>query len=1033
MECRFGTASTNESASFPGDEWRPASVRYYSLMNLRTYETDGRALYARLAEVVAGILNTVVGQQAELRLQHIQHRAKEPSSLKNKLERVGALESDDIGAAAKDLAGCRAIFYTNSDVARFQSSGIITDNFVVDWARTKIHHPHPGATDANLFISNNYMIRLKDERLALAGYAEFRNIWCELQVQTTLNHAWSEMEHDSIYKMPTLNGFGGALMQGIEKRMKKIMRDYLLPAGYEFQKVVDDFERLSSGRQLFDAGALRQLDSCEDNNARYKLLHRFKEYVLPSYDDLGKVQAEVREAVVAAVLRAYVTGPRSIETPFASLPGESVETVLKVASDILDYLRYFDVEATFDAICILFAGAPNDKARKRLLSSAETLSKHQLDIWKEAGPVVQLRLVEHVQRMDPQAIVPVRPVVMKVLGEVLNSELTGSSATYNAVTLHRGAAVPNDALERARKGAINLLKGFYGEADSEGDRISVVQTLARAMQPPYRGVSDALAKMLIRDTVDIVDFYTEIAPGQSYELLEHLEHSLLWQYRHKGKSGAKEEDRDLAALRAALTGRIFAFRDAINADRDFVIFKTLVGFESVFAPEWETDALDVEAREAYHTARINDLVAEVTEDSADKWLSILSRCARADLKDGATFISFNRFLEELGKFKPAMLISYLDRLDNHLAMFLPAMLGGLEVGVGRESLHRKLRQWIADHRYVSQILWYQRYAAEVDPQLLESALNAAIEAQVDAAVLKAIAVSVARHRDVDGGLISRAFLPALRYLNEKGDTRWVNEAAVLSSRSSILQDLSPEQVDLVLTSLLARAHLEYREEETLNEIATAHPTKVVDFFGQRLAAERKYIDGDRFEAIPYEFYLLQTALQKIPEYAVAAARKWFTEDSEYFVYRGGRLLANVFPAFTPEYERALQVVGERNARDDLEFLAQLLANYNGHAFTHDLTKRIVDALPANDPLLQHIGMALDSTGSLRGEFGLVEAYRVKRQEMEPWLADSRERVREFARRHIHHLDLQISAEQRRSEEALEFRKRSYPSPDQPEG
>jgi len=1002
-------------------------------VNLRTYETDGRALYARLAELVAGILNTVIREQAELRLQQIQHRAKDPSSLRKKLGHAGALESDDIGAAAKDLAGCRAVFYTNSDVARFQSSGIITDNFVVDWARTKIHHPHPTAADANLFISNNYVIRLKDERLALAEYADFRDIWCELQVQTTLNHAWSEMEHDMIYKMPTLNGFGGALMQGIEQRMKSIMRDYLLPAGYEFQKIVDDFERLSSGKQLFDAGALQQLGNCEDNNARYELLHRFKEYVLPSYDDLGKVQAEVREAVVATVQRAYVTEPRPIETPFASLPGESIETILKVAADILDYLRYFDVEAAFDAICVLFAGAPNDHVRKRLLSSAETLSKHQLDIWKEAGPVVQLRLVEHVRRMDPQELGPVKPMVMRVFREVLKSELTGSSATYNAVTLHRGAAVPNDALETARKGAINLLKVFFRKADSEGDRLWVVQTLAHAMQPPYRGVSDALAKMILRDTVDIVDFYTEVAPGLSYELLEHLEHSLLWQYRHKGKSGPKEEDHDLAALRAALTERIFAFRDAINAVRDFVIFKTLVGFESVFAPEWEADALDVEGREAYQTARIIDLVAEVTEGSADKWLSILSRCARADLKDGATFISFNRFLGELGKSKPAILMSYLDRLDERLAIFLPAMLGGLEIGVGRDSLHKKLLQWVAAHRYVSQILWYQRYSAEVDPQLLERALKAAVETQDDAAVLKAIAASVARHGEVDGGLISLIFLPALKYLSEKGDTRWVNEAAVLTTRSSILQDLSPEQVDLVLIGLGARAAVEYREEEILNEIANAHPTKVVDFFGQRLAAERKGLDGDRFEAIPCEFYLLQPALQKIAEYAVAAARKWFTEDDEHFVYRGGRLLANVFPTFTPEYERALQVVGERGARDDLEFLAQVLANYNGQAFTHDLTKRVVEALPANDPLLQHIGMALDSTGLLRGEFGLVEAYRVKRQEMEPWLTDSRERVREFAGRHIHHLELQISGEQRRSEEALEFRKRSYPSPDQPEG
>jgi hypothetical protein len=54
--------------------------------------------------------------------------------------------------------------------------------------------------------------------------------------------------------------------------------------------------------------------------------------------------------------------------------------------------------------------------------------------------------------------------------------------------------------------------------------------------------------------------------------------------------------------------------------------------------------------------------------------------------------------------------------------------------------------------------------------------------------------------------------------------------------------------------------VEYREEEILNEIANSHPTKVVDFFGQRLAAERNSPEGDGFEAIPYEFYLLKPTL-----------------------------------------------------------------------------------------------------------------------------------------------------------------------------
>ena len=180
-------------------------------------------------------------------MQQIKHRAKDPESLKKKLEEAGALESENIEEVIKDLAGCRLVFYTNSDVSWFLSSGIVRDNFEIDWDRTKIHHPSPDTSSATeLFSSTNYVVRFNDQRVALPEYARFRGMWCEVQVQTTLNHAWSEMAHDTIYKKPKLKGFGGRSMQGIEQRMEKIMHDYLLPAGYEFQKVATDFERLSS-------------------------------------------------------------------------------------------------------------------------------------------------------------------------------------------------------------------------------------------------------------------------------------------------------------------------------------------------------------------------------------------------------------------------------------------------------------------------------------------------------------------------------------------------------------------------------------------------------------------------------------------------------------------------------------------------------------------------------------------------------------------------------------------------------------------
>jgi ppGpp synthetase/RelA/SpoT-type nucleotidyltranferase len=310
-------------------------------MNFEMYEKKMRNDYAGLAETVGVVLTAAIEDHPNLRLPQVEHRAKDPESLKKKLEEAGALESENIEEVIKDLAGCRLVFYTNSDVSQFWSSGIVRDNFEIDWERTKIHHPSPDTSSATeLFISNNYVVRLNDQRVALPEYARFSGMWCEIQVQTTLNHAWSEMAHDTIYKKPKLKGFGGRLMQGIEQRMKKIMHDYLLPAGYEFQKVATDFERLYSGKELFDQGALTALASCKDNNERHDLLERFGTYVLPNYDDLKSVHPEIRSAVVSAIKQARETPMRPIDTPFGALPGYTVEQVMSVAINILNQLRH---------------------------------------------------------------------------------------------------------------------------------------------------------------------------------------------------------------------------------------------------------------------------------------------------------------------------------------------------------------------------------------------------------------------------------------------------------------------------------------------------------------------------------------------------------------------------------------------------------------------------------------------------------------------------------------------------------------------
>jgi ppGpp synthetase/RelA/SpoT-type nucleotidyltranferase len=92
------------------------------------------------------------------------------------------------------------------------------------------------------------------------------------QIHAILNHTWSETSHDIAYKNKPRDGFGNKAMEEIINRLNRIMDKYLLPAGYEFQSVQHDYERLQQGKELFDRNILNALDNASNNNERFDLI-----------------------------------------------------------------------------------------------------------------------------------------------------------------------------------------------------------------------------------------------------------------------------------------------------------------------------------------------------------------------------------------------------------------------------------------------------------------------------------------------------------------------------------------------------------------------------------------------------------------------------------------------------------------------------------------------------------------------------------------------------------------------------------------
>lgn len=997
-------------------------------MNFDEYE---RERYAEFAETVADILGAAIKADPTYRLQQLQSRGKDPASLKVKLEKLDPAASDAIEDVVKDLAGCRVVFYTNDDVRRFLESDMLQRNFVIDRRRTKVHHPVPdSATESLLFQSDNIVVQLDEQRSVLPEYVRFRGMRCEIQVQTTINHAWSEMEHD-LYKLKPVVGFGQDLYGQIQTRFDKVMREHLMPAGYEFQKIVDDYRRLASGRALFDQGHLQMLAKCSDNNERYDLLERIKTYVLPNLDDPANSHRVMREALVACMDQARTTPQRPISTPWGDLPGQSSEDIAGLCADIVDELRYASLESiepTLDTFCELYARAASDKERGRVLESVQRLAAYNLGAWNTVGPAVQEILVRRVREWDAETLDTLRAVALTALGQMLRSEANGTSATYKTITLSRAGLPPSEALEQVRARSMDILEDLFRSAQNDRERREVKQAMLEATRSPQRG-GDAsrLQATLLGNTRRIVHFFRDQVPTLSYELLQTLEHDVLWQYRYaRPEAGAPAETQDVADARRVLNDTILGFRDFANGNRDFVIYKTLVGFESVLAPHWDGDPMDVQAERAYREAKVDELVREVNESNADDWLVILKRCANTNSNDLATFPTFGRFLEALARSQPGIVEAYIDRLDDHLANFLPSLLQGLAATEHWPAIKTRIDRWVSERRYLRQILWHQRFATSVDVGLVEAVLPLAIEEGDDRAVLAAAEVCAARSDSFPSEQLGALFTRIVEQCQAKGSTAWVEVVWPDVPNGSLIPSLSATQIDVILAALVSREKVDHHVECVLVAIAKRFPEKIIDFMRDRMNWDESDSDADRYEPIPYHMGTLGKHLLPAGGYLITQSQLWHQQKPALFEFHGGKLLSLVFPEFTPDLEALLAPVLASGNESAANYVASMLHCYKGAPATHELYKRIVDAAPEDAEVLSAVDAGvIYSIGLTSGEFGRRQALQRRKSALAPWLADPRSRVKAYASARDRTLEGMIATEQRQSEQELEARKRHY--------
>lgn len=191
-----------------------------------------RPTYKRLANKVESFLIEVFDMNL-IGYHMVTSRAKEIDSLRTKNNNK---KYSNPTSEIQDFAGIRVITYVEDELA--EVCKVIEENFDID-TQNSTNKSEALGVDRVGYQSVHYIATLKQDRLVLPEYKQYKGRCFEIQVRTILQHAWAEIEHDRNYK------FTGKLPDELSRRFK-VLAGVLELADREFNEISRSIDKINT-------------------------------------------------------------------------------------------------------------------------------------------------------------------------------------------------------------------------------------------------------------------------------------------------------------------------------------------------------------------------------------------------------------------------------------------------------------------------------------------------------------------------------------------------------------------------------------------------------------------------------------------------------------------------------------------------------------------------------------------------------------------------------------------------------------------
>jgi len=958
-----------------------------------------QSIYEDFAKKIGSFLEILL-KDNKFRYQTVFSRGKEPSSLQKKIAKDKELQKLKTVTEIDDLAGCRVIFYLDNDIERFRNHiykefNIIKDNLKYSEDNYNARH---------------IIVKFDKNRTALTEYAKFLDLKCEIQLTTVLYHAWSEMNHDVIYKpQKELSDFDKQAFDLLKKQFADVMKNHIKEAQHAFDFISYQTEKIKQGKKVFDIKFLYNIIHSESNNELYEnltLLHKYIE----EFGDKTPKGLNIIKIVKSALKKSKSLKIKPIRTSFGNLKGYTYGDVADICLDILNDLRYFYPEEVFNLLIILSLDK-EPEVKKKSFKILSRLSQYNLHALQKIGFYPQFLVLEKIEKWSTEQLIERVEPITEILEELLSPSFEGHSMKdYKTFTFQFGALKVSDNLKKIRDRTIILLKKLYVLTKDLKQKQKIIQTLQEATRLPGRGGYDKdMENMVLDDTNALIDYYISIIPNADNEIIKDIEEDAHWLPR---RFDAKK-----------LT-RIKELRSLISSNKEYDIFRVFFGYGYYATEPEKVDWKEVRAR---RKTKIQEFINNISEENYKDWeRKILSVTKNYSFPESqGKFWHFSFFLNELGKQKPEIAYKLLMENEVKLEPFLTHLIAGIWKSRLKRSAKELISKWVNEGEHLSECALVFDYVGAMDKPLINEIFNKAKEienkdVQNDTFnnIIRSIVKNYPKLKNT-----KNLFIKVIDELTKNENWNWIyNE---WYGRDLILKSLTRSDVDTIFENLLFLPDIKYPAEELLALVAEKYPQKVISFFYERFLIQKKKKQEDHYDAIPYSLHELNRPLSENAEIVVPEILKWFKKKDSLLHWEGSRLVEAIFPVFNKSLEEELIKLIRSKNKKYIRIVFNILRAYKGEEFLHNICKELIKKYPDKEEYYTKIYDILSQMGVVSGEYGFVGGFKKKKEEIQSWKKDKNKIIRLFVKEYEDFLDKRILYEKKQADEVIELRKRRF--------